>query len=146
MKFVLCLLMLCLSTALAMADGLEVTSEDVTIRFPDAAEPDNVWYSIEITNVSYWQEAVGMHNPKAKMGVQTWEGLLQQDQPELGKVRFTINIISLPNITGKTALARRMELCFRVRQVIGDILMVIGPFSAANYVDIIGKPGQPAQQ
>ena len=72
-----------------------------------------------------------------------WEGLLQKDEPELGKVRFDINIISLPKVAGKTKKARRMEICFRVRDVLDGVVKSIGPFSAANCVDIIGKPGQP---
>jgi len=146
MKRLIFITLFSLVCAYAWADGLEVTSEDVTIRFPDAAESDCVWYTIAISNVSYWQEPVGTHNDKAKLGAQTWEGLLQADQPLLGKVRFTINIISLPNIAGKTAAARRMELRFRVRDVVNGAVKAIGSFSEPNFVDIIGKPGQPAQQ
>lgn len=142
--FITLLSLLC---AYVWADGLEVTSEDVTIRFPDAAEPDSVWCSIEISNVSYWDGPVGVHHDKARVKVpQTWEGLLQEDEPELGKVQFTFIIKDLPNIAGKSAKARRMELCFRVRQVVDGVVKAIGAFSEPNFVTMIGKPGLPNQQ
>lgn len=141
MRIIIALWMM-LIVQIALSD-LIVTDQDVQIRFPDAAEPDNVWYNISIIGVSYWQEAVGTHNPKAKLK-QTWEAELQAKKPELGKVRFSIEIIALPKIAEGNAPARRMEIHLRVRDVVKDIVRGISDFSVFNYVDVIGNPGQPA--
>lgn len=136
------ILLLIFFCQIAFAD-LVVTSEDVEIRFPDAADPDGSWYAIAIEQISYLQEPVGTHIPRTKLGPQVWEGLLQADQPELGKVRFTITILALPNVAEGNKPARRMDLQFRVREVIEGVVHWIVPFSEFNFIDIIGKPGKP---
>ena len=146
LKAMLAMLLVSVLTLPAMA-GLVVTPADVQIRFPDAAEPDSVWYVIDVQNINYFTEPVGAHNDKAKLReVQTWEGLLQEAQPELGKVRFEITILSMPKVAGSNQDARDMELQFRVRYVRPDATETIGDYSDFNSVTIIGKPGQPAQQ
>jgi len=145
MKAMSVMLLLSLLAMPAMA-GLVVTPNDVQIRFPDAAEPESAWYVIDVQNINYLAGPVGVHNPKAKLGVQTWEGLLQAAQPELGKVRFEITVLSMPKVAGSNQDARDMELRFRVREVKPDTTEVDGPWGDFNKVTIIGKPGQPAQQ
>ena len=121
---------------------LIVTSEDVEIRFPEAADPDGSWHTIDITNVGYFQEPVGTHEPKARLQ-QTWEGLLQADDPDAGKVRFDIDVIALPYVSGSNRRAREMHLHFRVRELRDGTLYAISSFSEWNMVTIIGDPGKP---
>ena len=145
LKVMLAMLLVSVLTLPAMA-GLVVTPADVQIRFPDAAEPDSAWCIVNVETISYLAGPVGSHNDRAKLGIQIWEGLLQEAQPELGKVRFEITIRSMPKVAGSNQDARDMELRFRVREVKPDTIEVDGPWSDFNKATIIGKPGQPVQQ
>ena len=149
MKAMSVMLLLSLLAMPAMA-GLVVTPNDVQIRFPDAVEPDSAWCVVSVENISYLAGTVGEHQPKAKINVvQIWEGLLQKDQPELGKARIEFRIISLPKIAGSNQDARHMEFRFAVRYVRPDGTMSTveeDDFSEFNSITIQGKPGQPANQ
>ena len=142
LKVMLAMLLVGLLALPAMA-GLVVTPNDVQIMFPKAI--DTAWVLITASNISYFAGPPGAHNPKAKLGIQTWQGLIQEDQPELGSVEFQINVIALPSMASG-APARDMDLRFRVREIKSDTTEVDGPWGDYNEVTIIGKPGQPAQQ
>ena len=128
---------------------LVVTSKDVEIRFPDADPAGaGAWVITAPKSVNYWgaTETPGTHNPKCKLGDQTWRAWLQDDDHNLGGVEFVITVNSLPKVAGSEEPARRMELQFCVRDVVGDKLRGISPWSPFNFVDIIGKPGLPNMQ
>lgn len=129
---------------IALCDGLTVGSNDIEFRFPDAARPDDLWVSMVPKTVNYWgaAEVPGVHNTKAKLGDQTWRGWLQEDDHTQGGVEFIITTLSLPK-TNAGVPARRMELRFRVRDIVNGVLRAISEWSVPNYIDIIGKPGQP---
>lgn len=118
------------------ARTLVVTSEDVQIKFFE--DPTEQWRAVELVSVTYSTEPLGVHEPMVRIGQQIWEGLLQEDKPELGKAVIVINIVSLP-----APNMRGVEFHFRTREI--DTDPFISDWSESNTVRIFGKPGKPVQ-
>lgn len=140
--------MLYFAITFSVQAALVVTAADIEIRFPDA-DPSGAgaWIIITPKTINYWDatETPGTHNPKCKLGDQTWRAWLQEENHSLGGVEFIIAVLALPTIAGGPGPARRMELRFYVRDIVNAELRGISPASPVNYIDIIGKPGQPQQ-
>ena len=116
-----------------------VTAEDIQVCFPFTTADGVVvrqWYSPGGSVVSYSAEPVGVDKPKARLGLNRFEGLLQADEPGLGKAVMDIKIVALPAPDRRT-----MEFRFRVRSPDGS---VISEWSEATAVKFVGKPGVPA--
>lgn len=137
--FTLFLLVIVSTSVAQTSQEYIVTATDIQICFP-YTDPNGggtirQWYSPESPVISYNTDApVGVHKEKTKLGVQRFEGLLQADEPILGKVVMEITISSLP------APDRRvMEIRFRVRAADGSIVSM---WSDIQTVKFIGKPGK----
>jgi hypothetical protein len=111
-----------------------VTSDDIQIRF--IGDGTEQWMPTTVTSIAYDAAPVGAHNPTTRIGQQTWEGLLQGNDPGMGKAIMTIDVAALPDPSKRT-----MEFRFRVRDD-DPVRPFITEWSETNSVKIIGKPGK----
>lgn len=141
MRFLLTILLLLMVSTLAFAQRPNteyVTDQDVRIRFPGAAVPgEEEWFTPTVISITYSTDPIGPHINKVKLGPQGWEFKLQADMVVYEKCRVVIELLSIPQGF------RIMELQVRVREDTSNGTPVPGPWSDANSLKVIGKPGNP---
>lgn len=120
-----------------MATVYIVTDQDIEIRFP--GDEGESWAAACVVSITYSPDRVGAHNPTTRLGGQVWEGLLQADEPLLGKAVMAIDVTSLPDPNRRT-----MEFHFRVR-VADTSPEIVTEWSESRSVRIIGRPGRPSK-
>jgi len=116
---------------ICVAIAFVVTIDDIQIRFPTVISAG--WQPVDLISIEYSPEPVGEHSPKGKLGIQIWEALLQEDEPELGKVVMKFELGSLPSPNDRV-----YEFHFRVRD---DVDISVW---SENFIKIIGNPGIPS--
>lgn len=114
--------------------AIVITINDVQVRFPTAADPS--WRPANIVSITHSSEPLRTEMDKGDVGYQTWEALLQESQPSLGKV-VIITDVQLPSPSDRV-----MEMRVRARF---DDDSVIGAWSESGMVKIIGKPKKPVK-
>lgn len=132
MKWLTVLLFILLASSAAAQ--IIVTDIDVELKF--LADPTDQWRSVQGFSIDYSMDPVGVHNPRGKLGPQIWEGLLQADEPGIGKFIVTFNLHSLPAPTFRAHIIR-----VRVRDG-GDI----SDWIESDNVRILGNPGKPGHK
>lgn len=132
-RIILFLLLMCFSVICSMSVAqttIVVTEADVELHHPD--DPDKTWRPVDIIDITNSIDPVGTHIEKGKLGIQTWEFLLQEDEPVLGKVIVRFNLLSLPASNFRSYIIR-----VRVRDSTHVSNWVI-----SDPVRILGKPGK----
>jgi len=134
MKLLFALVLLIATNVLAQVNSIEVTAEDVELQF--VIDPTEQWRAVDIVSIENSMEPVGTHNPKGRLGVQTWEFALQVDEPELGKCVVKFNLLSLPASNFRSYIIR-----VRVRDEVH-----VGMWTISDNAKILGPTGKPVKK
>lgn len=132
MKWVIVLLFIFFASSAAAQ--IILTQADVALQF--IADPTGQWRPVEGFSVDYSMDPVVVHNSKGRLGLQSWEGLLQADEPGLGKFVVTFVLDSLPSPTFRAHIIR-----VRVRDGVG-----VADWVVSDSIRILGNPGKPVHK
>ena len=133
-SLLLMLMMLAIGNISAQVTSIEVTAEDIELQF--VIDPTEQWRVVDIASIEYSMEPVRTHNPKGRLGIQTWDFALQADEPELGKCIVKFNLLSLPAPNFRSYIIQ-----VRVRDE-----MHIANWTISDGVKILGKTGKPVHK